>query len=57
MSVYLDKFKCPKCGYERLVARRLASAGKTVSTYCCRCWKNRRTVAGPLPAESQEPKP
>ena len=51
MKTYADKWKCPH-GHENTTVRRVASAGKKV-TSCCTAkacqWKRYAIVAGRLP--------
>lgn len=37
MALYKDKCMCTKCGIKIITARRTASIGKIVQTWCWKC--------------------
>lgn len=51
-KTYMDKVKCPECKGSFVVARRVATAGKAVTTYCRHCKKQIKTLAGPIPTSA-----
>jgi hypothetical protein len=49
-KTYSERAKCPK-GHSFAQTRRLATAGRTVRTYCPFCRKAYQITAGPIPAK------
>jgi hypothetical protein len=49
-KTYRDRAKCP-AGHKFIIARRTASAGSLVSTFCQACSRMYKLKAGPLPKE------
>lgn len=51
-KTYAERVKCPQ-GHGFVQTRRLATAGRTVRTYCPSCRKAYQIKAGPAPAPKE----
>ena len=49
---FVAPFKCPRCGHQAMLRRRLQSAGKRVATWCV---GHRGMVTVDVPAPPKEP--